>query len=399
MMITAVSGGAFMFGVHFFSKKIPESEYGILGTLLATLNCISIPSLGLQMVFAQQTASAVTPEQHRQLTGTIRAILVGTLFIWLAIALVVVAGHREILARLQITNPAGLWVTLLIGLACIWGPIFSGLLQGAQNFLWMGWTSILGGAGRLLAVAIIVLVFGGYAAGIMTGALLGMIAVLLVAAWQTKELWKGQAAPFDWRRWLAKVIPLTLGFGACQFMFSADPIFVQSYFPKEKTGFYMAAGTLCRALVAFTGPIAAVMFPKVVRSVARSEKTDVVTLTLLTTLVLACLGALGIWLIAPWLLPFVFTKSFLEAKPLLPWFGFGMVPLTLANVLVNGALAKGQFRIVPWLVGVAACYAGTLYLVLSRGNATFLTVTQILGGFNLIFLMVALFFSRKGART
>lgn len=72
---------------------------------------------------------------------------------------------------------------------------------------------------------------------------------------------------------LARVGPLTFGFGAFQFMFSADPLFVQAWFDKDQTAFYMAAGTLGRALVAFTGPMVAVMFPKIVRSAALSEPT------------------------------------------------------------------------------------------------------------------------------
>ncbi len=42
--------------------------------------------------------------------------------------------------RWQITNPAGLWVTLLVVLFSLWMPIFWGVLQGKQSFLWLGWS-------------------------------------------------------------------------------------------------------------------------------------------------------------------------------------------------------------------------------------------------------------------
>src|SRR4051794_21643200 len=59
MMIASVGAGAFMFAVHFFSDAVGKKEYGIFVTLLSLLANISIPGLGLQMVFAQQTAAAL----------------------------------------------------------------------------------------------------------------------------------------------------------------------------------------------------------------------------------------------------------------------------------------------------------------------------------------------------
>jgi O-antigen/teichoic acid export membrane protein len=393
MMITGVAAGAFMFGVHFFSKKIPESEYGILGTLLSILDCLTIPTLGLQMVFAQQTAGAITPEQRRQLSGTARSVLLGSLLLWLAVAVVVLAFQGPIATRLKFSNPAALWVTLLVALGALWKPIFSGLLQGHQNFLWLGSASILEGMGRFSFVAVIVLALHGYATGMMTGALIGIGLTILLLAWQSYPVLVGPGAPFAWRGWFAKVVPLTLGLGACQFMFSSDGIFVQYYFDGSVTFPYMAAGRLARALVFFTGPLAAVMFPKVVRSMARAEKTDVMRVALVTTAVLAGLGALVLTFIAPWLLPLVFKKSFLAAVPLLPAFACSMVPLTLANVLVYNLLARERFALVPWLVLLAVAYGITLVFF----HGTFLTVIRILGLFNLLLLGLASWFTWRKA--
>jgi O-antigen/teichoic acid export membrane protein len=385
MMVATVASGAFMFGVHFFSKKIPESEYGILVTLLAMLNCMAIPALGLQMVFAQQTAAAITDHQKHQLTGTAQALLFWTFLMWVAMAAVVLVWHRPILERLQISNPAALWVTVCLGLTSLWSPIFGGMVQGQQNFLWFGWGAILSGIGRFASVAMIVLICHGFAAGIMTGALLGMMLSVGLFAWQSRSVWIGPKAPIEWGPWFRRVVPLTLGFASFQFMFSADPIFVQSYFDKEKTSFYGAAGTLSRALVLFTVPVAQVMFPKIVRAMAQSEKTNVMALSLATTAALAGAGALGLSMIAPWILKLVFKSSFLEAVPLLPWFAWSMVPLALANVLVNNLLARERFGAVPWLLLVAMAYG----LALTQFHASFTMVIQTLGLFNLALLGVA----------
>ena len=335
------------------------------------------------------TAAALAEEQKRRLSGTARGVLLGTSVLWVIMAAVVVLFQQPILERWKINNPAALWLTLALGLGTLWAPVFGGLLQGLQNFLWVGWSAILNGCGRFTAVTIIVLVFHGHATGIIFGAVLGTAVALGISAWHTRHVWLGAAARPDWVPWLGRVVPLTVGYGAFQFMFSADPLFVQSFFDENQTPPYMAAGTLARALVMFTGPVAAVMFPKIVRSVARAEKTNVLTLTLATVAGLAGLGALGLSLIAPWLLPLFFKNTFTAAIPLLPWFAWSMVPLTVANVLLNNLLARERFHVVWWLAAVAAGYG----LALNQFHDSFFTVIRVLGVANLTFLTVLFWFT------
>lgn len=151
----------------------------------------------------------------------------------------------------------------------------------------------------------------------------------------------------------------------------------------------MAAGTLGRGLVAFTGPVVAVMFPKIVRSAVLSEKTSVLRLTLIITAGLAGFGALGLSMVAPWLLELVYKNTYRAAVPLLPWFAGSMVPLALANVLLNDLMARGRFKVVPWLVALVAGYAMTLTL----HHGSFLAVIQTLGLFNLLCLAIVAVFS------
>ncbi len=72
MMITTIVSGVFMSLIHVLSKKIPNSEYSVMGTLFQLLNWMTIPAIGLQMTFAQQSSSVVTDADRRQLAGTIR---------------------------------------------------------------------------------------------------------------------------------------------------------------------------------------------------------------------------------------------------------------------------------------------------------------------------------------
>src|SRR5207245_5711441 len=109
---------------------------------------------------------------------------------------------------------------------------------------------------------------GTYAAGMMLAVVLGLMLAVAVAGWPTRSLWLAHSVPFDWRDLLREVIPLMLGFAGFQFLFTADTMFVNSYFPVEQVDFYGSDGTLSRALMWLVGPLAALMFPEIFPSAA-----------------------------------------------------------------------------------------------------------------------------------
>jgi O-antigen/teichoic acid export membrane protein len=389
MVATSTAAGVFMYAVHLFARKMPEAEYGVLGTLLQIVNLMAIPSIGLQGVFAQQTAAAMTEAHGLQLRATVRAVLAGTCLLWFTMAGVILAAHDRILGTLKIADPTALWVTAVIGLAQLWLPVMLGLLQGRQNFLWLGWAALLNGMGRFAAVAVVVGLVSATAAGVMAGVFAGMASAFACAAWHGRSAWLGPAARFEAGAWLRRVLPLTLGLGASQFMLSADMIVVQALFEKETTGLYVAAGMIGRALVFFTVPMTAVMFPKIVASAARAERTPLLGQALGATALLGGLGALFLTLFPRLPLLIVQGERYAPIAWLIPWFAWCMLPLTLANVLINNLLAREQFRVVPWLLIVAVGYATAL----SVFNDTFLVVVGTLGVFSLLLFLVSACFT------
>ena len=387
LMIATVGSGAFTYAVHLLAKKIPLSEYGALAPLMALTMCV--PSMPLQMVFAQQAATALATHRERQLRGMVRLAWLGTSGICVVAAIALFFLQGDLVARWQLSNPAALWVTMVAVVASFWLPIFLGLMQGQQNFAWYGWAFMLNGSGRLGAAALFVLVFGAFATGIMNGVAIGLCLAAVVGIWQTRALWMGQAEPFDWRTLLRQIVPLMLGFGAYQFLFAADTIFVRTFLP-DQTEYYFAAGTLSRALIWLVGPLTAVMFPKIVHSTARAEKSDLMGLTLLCTAVIAVAAVLGLWILGPWVVRFVYKPAYVSiTTSILPWYAVVMVPLSLASVLVNNLLAKSEFRVVPALLALAVAYGVALSFI----HSSVIAVLQTLGVFNLLLLAVCAFFT------
>jgi len=95
-------------------------------------------------------------------------------------------------------------------------------------------------------------------------------------------------------------------------------------------------------------PLAAVMYPRLVHSAAKAEKTNLMSVVLLTTGALAVVGALGLSWLGPWVVRLVYKPDFVAvASSLLPWYAAAIVPLALANVLLNNLLARPAASVVP----------------------------------------------------
>jgi hypothetical protein len=394
LMISQIGGGLLMFAVHFLSKakSVDEAQYAAFGTLL-TLVMTCVPTMPLQMMFAQQTALRLATGRERQLAGIVQAMWKWTFIVWAVGAATVFFFRKEIVVGWHLPDSTGLLITLPLVLVSIWVPMFTGALQGRQDFFWMGWSQILNGAGRIFCAGILVVIIGFGASGMMAGTLGGVALGAGIAVWRSRDLWRVRAEKFDGAELARQVAPLLLGFGACQFMFTADTLFAKCFFSDEQIAPYVAVGTISRALLWLVLPLAAVMFPKLVHATAKSEKSNLFNIVVLGTAVLAAGGALGLWLTGPMIVKIMSRASFVpEAVKLLPWYAGAMIPLALANVMVNDLLARGKYGVVPWMVGLAVAYGFTLPWMLHHYPGKIEVVLQTLGAFNLLLFAVCAVF-------
>lgn len=362
VLATGVSG-ALMLATQIVAQRwMDRDEYIVFFALLRFYLLLGIPTIGLQTVFTHQAAAAVTPELQRKLTGASRALLKATLLLWLAVAGLSWLVQPWLLGTLAIPNPAAFWATLGMGLGCLWGPILRGVVQGRQHFVGLGAALIADGAGRFTMVTVILLL-GGQAAGGMTGALLGLAGSTGLCAWIIRDVLRGPGAPFAWRPWLRRIVPLTLGAGTVLLFTTVDVMYVRSVFPESTQELYMPAALVGLALMMYAMPLAQVMFPKVARSAALTRRSRAMPLALVATAGGGVLGAIACTLLPEWPLRLVFFSkpAFWAAAPLVPWFAWAMVPLTLANVLINNLLARERFQVVPWLVAVGVAYLLLLF--------------------------------------
>jgi hypothetical protein len=146
------------------------------------------------------------------------------------------------------------------------------------------------------------------------------------------------------------------------------------------------------------------MFPKLARSRATGEKSHALELALGATLLAGGAAAVACTLFPslPLRLACYKPEYISAASPLVPWFAWCMLPLTLSMVLVNSLMARSKFSAVPWLVLVAIGYGTALAAVgrhagsLADTQAGLRMMIQTLGAFNLLLLGVCAWFTWGG---
>lgn len=393
--------GVFMIAVHPFASTMsaPE-EYSLFLTLLRLFMILAIPAAGLQTVLAKQAAAAITPERQRDLAATVRSILSAILIFWLVVAIVFGLLSPRIVNLFQLSNADALLITLLVVLAELCRPVMQGLAQGVQNFQWLGWSLILNGLGRVVSIALLVSVLGLLAGGAMAGALIGLGLSVFIAWWPVRALILLPGGKVDWHEWMAQVIPLSLGTGSVVFLLNADMLFVQSNFPKDVTPLYGAGAMVGVGIVTFTAPMAWVMFPKLARSFALAERSNALYLAAGGTAILGAIAALLSALLPELPVRILFLKrpEFWKASVLVPWFAIALVPVTMANVLIGDLLARGRFKIVPWLTLIAIGYGLTLFWFTKNPEGVealeaFRQIVKILSLFSLLTLVTSILFT------
>src|SRR4029077_427933 len=109
-------------------------------------------------------------------------------------------------------------------------------------------------------------------------------------------------------------------------------------------------------------PMTLVMFPKIARSAATSEKTNVLAQAVGATALIGGGAAIACTVFPELMLRLLAgNNSYAQTAWLIPWFAWAMLPLALSNLLANNLLARKRFSAVPWLLAVAIGYRVTLH--------------------------------------
>lgn len=373
MIAATLGGGAGMALVHGSVSKLGGAQvYFQFKSLLAIFYVVGAAQGALWTLAARQTAMALSPEAGDATRTRLQRIAWTVVWVMAGAGVALMPGGPALSARLKLPSVLPLWITWGLILASLLAALQRGILQGRQDFAGLGLMSIADGLGRFAAVVVILTWIGGGASGAIAGALTGTLIAMVAGfralrpatpapAGSTEPAMRTSAADQGAGFW-----PLFLGAAALQAMGQLDNLFLQAAIPErwqEEVGSrYSPGAQIGFALSQFTVPLALVMFPKVARGAAGGDGHQAFRWTLLATAALGGVAALGCTLL-PWLpvgilLPGIPTGL---SAPLVPWFAWGMLAFTLANVFFSDRMAHGDFRFVPGALVLALLYGGSLW--------------------------------------
>jgi O-antigen/teichoic acid export membrane protein len=403
MGIATVIGGLFMALVHpvvtgFESKEV----YGEYVNLLKVWEILVIPTVGLQAVFSQFATSSAAMGHRAVLAGAVRGALTINVVVWAIFAALALIFRTQVEAYFKIPGTQALLISILVPLVFSSLSIFNGILQGEQDFLWMGNIAILGGVARSAMVALLVVAcwkkpVGATALPSSLGVFLAYMVTLGFAVWRTRSIWREKAAPFEWRPFLKRIVFLTIGLGTSAWLFNLDVPTIKRFYSETDSGIYAASAVVAGVLIRLTAPFIVVMFPKVAQSAILGKKSNELVLTVALTALAG--GALVVVLFIPGV-PDLFVrlmqgKSYEAAAKLAPLYCVCLVPLMMSNVLLYSLLARERYAAVPVLALITVGYA----VALQHFHDSMREVILVMGLAGVVLFLTTAFFTwvRPGA--
>lgn len=380
-------------------RLLTREQYGILATMLNLVFVLLMPLQAVQNTLAHFTARLL----HEGRRDAIRAMARLWSFRLLAAAVVLLvvtaAGRGPMGAFFRMQNTTPLLLTAAAMLPSLVLPVFVGVQQGAQRFIWMSVAAQGWGLVRLVLLGLLLWLAGRHASWGIVAHGLAVACSLAVGVWgMLRVSGPPSAAPAAAPRGDRYFGLTLLSLGGFSMLMYGDTALVKHFFPAAADyGSYAQASTIGRTVLFLALPVASAMFPKVVSTRhAGSDRRAVLRQSVLLQLAVvaascaACVGS------AKWILWGLFGAGAVtpQSVHLVRMLTVAMAPLSLTFLLMNYGLAQGRFASVAPLVASAAAYVGGVCFF----HDSLQTVALVLGAacaLALVWLTAATFLSRR----
>ncbi len=268
-MVTNVFNYAFQVGM---GRLLIPAQFALLSACLSVSVILSAPVATLLMALSRETAKLRAKNNFAAIRRLLHLVNVRVLaFGVLGLA---VFGASSSLIQDYLRAPSILPV-LILGLCIFSGlaaPINVAILQGLQDYLWLGMNAGLGGPLKFLFC--VGLVWAGFGvSGALFGFFLTNLSLWLLAYWPIRRhmagvtLSLGTTPSIPW----ISILPIFLANLAFTVITQADMVLVNRYFPAHDAGLYAAAAVLGRSVMYAPGAFVLALFPMVSAHQARNK--------------------------------------------------------------------------------------------------------------------------------
>ena len=351
MFIASFIGGACNYVYQLYMGRLlgPE-DYGIFGSFFAISYIMFILAGTIRTSSAKFVSKFVGEERNAQinffLTGMLKRMFVlGSLIFFI---LVVTSPHLISFLKVDSITPVFIigsffFFTFLL-------PVNMGVLQGLQRFLPLGFYRVLNFSSKLFfGVLLVSLGFGvnGALAAVTIGAALSLSA----SFYSVKPFLSGFSSvkkpSFNFYDLYLFSLPTMLTMFCFAVPANVDVIIAKHFFSAQQAGLYTAASVLGKVVLFIPEAIAMVMFPKVSEATAMKTNTlNILNKSLIYTGLLSGGVTLTYWWFPSLAIRVPFGYEFLEAAPLVKYYGVVMFLFSLSIVVMRYCLAMHDLKYV-----------------------------------------------------
>lgn len=221
------------------------------------------------------------------------------------------------------------------------------ILQGLLKFKELVVSILLENSLKLIGS--IFLIFLGYrTGGVMLAIIVSAIFSFYITSYYLKVDSRNKLGiPSGIQAMIRYAFPVIIQSIALTSIYSSDLILVKHFLSPYNAGIYASLSTLGKIIFFGAAPIGAVMFPLVSRKQSEGSRYHrEMIYSFLATLILSMFVLLIYWLFPQFAINILYGQSYLEAAPLLIWFGIFMTLFTLSSLLVSFHLSLGNTKVV-----------------------------------------------------
>lgn len=355
------------------ANLLSNSDFGIIASLIAVINILSILASTIMTVFTKFSASYI---------GQNKKYLISTLFtqgnnwvgiISLLITLIIMIFSYQIAAFLHINNIVLVYLVALTLFFTFLTSVGQGILMGLLEFVPNSLINIVSALAKLvLAVSLVYLglnVFGAIFA-IFLANMIGYVVVFIIMKRYLKKTQRDtqESIPNLQHQLVQYGFPVFLSSLGITAFISLDIILVKHFFSEDLVGQYAKLSLMGRSIFYLVVPIASVAFPLFAQKKERKERLFG-TLLLSMFLVGVPLFIISIiYFLFPTLIIYIFTPAqpALNLAPYLGLFSVFIILFSFSYLLNNFYLSIGKTRV--FFLTMIGSFLEVIYIVFFHQN-------------------------------
>jgi O-antigen/teichoic acid export membrane protein len=311
-----------------FSRLLNPAEFGDLTAVLAFAVIVAVPTAAAQTIIAERIARNAAEGRTDQNRWLIRHALGHVVTVATMVGVLYALSLPIVIELLEIHAPGPAIALLPLLVLTFISPVALGVLQGMDRFIAFGVMTLAIAVSRI-AFGVPWAAAGGGSGGAVGGQAIGLLAVLLGAAWMLRDQLSprgtGAATSGLKRRPTLVAVSASAAFIAFAVISNLDILLAKLFLTSHDVGLYAALATIAKVVIFLPGAVAVVMVPNAARARHSPEASRrVLRLAALLVLATALLAAVPAAVAPESMIRVMFGSEYLGAAD-------GVLPIVCAG--------------------------------------------------------------------